>query len=101
LVFWNHGARVPEVVVSFCSVFDVDPSHVFAVFDRQDSGCVSYGVDHEGQRLFVKKALTAHGRHSPPQVPEFPFVPIAAVPAAVLPCGWFVTRRRDLELSES
>jgi serine/threonine-protein kinase len=29
---------------------------VFAVFDRQDSGCLSVGVDVGGQRLFVKAA---------------------------------------------
>ncbi len=31
---------------------------VFAVFDQQDSGCISYGVTHVGRRLFVKTAGT-------------------------------------------
>ncbi|XVV08654.1 hypothetical protein ACQP2X_27825 [Actinoplanes sp. CA-131856] len=29
---------------------------IFAVFDRQDSGNVSYGVEWDGERLFVKTA---------------------------------------------
>jgi hypothetical protein len=34
--------------------------NTFAVFDQQDSGCVSYGVDAgEGRRLFVKTSTTA------------------------------------------
>lgn len=45
-------------------MFDIDASHVFAVFDRQDSGCVAHGVDSHGHRLFVKNALTAEGRSS-------------------------------------
>jgi serine/threonine protein kinase len=33
-----------------------ETGHVFAVFDRQDSGCLSVGVDVAGQRLFLKTA---------------------------------------------
>jgi serine/threonine-protein kinase len=40
------------------------PPDAFAVFDRQDSGCVSYGVDRGGRRIFVKVAATAEGRRS-------------------------------------
>jgi serine/threonine protein kinase len=40
------------------------PSDAFAVFDQQDSGCVSYGVERDGRRLFVKTAVTAGGRES-------------------------------------
>lgn len=37
---------------------DVDLTEPFAVFDEQDSGCVSYGVEHDDRRLFVKVATT-------------------------------------------
>lgn len=40
------------------------PADAFAVFDEQDSGCVSYGVARGGRRLFVKTAQTAAGRDS-------------------------------------
>ena len=30
----------------------------FVVFDQQDSGCLSYGVERDGRRLFVKTAQT-------------------------------------------
>ena len=43
---------------------DVVPADAFAVFDQQDSGCLSYGVEREGHRLFVKSARTAAGRDS-------------------------------------
>src|SRR3546814_8179039 len=33
---------------------DYDRAGAFAVFDRQDSGCVSYGIEVAGRRLFVK-----------------------------------------------
>jgi hypothetical protein len=33
--------------------------HVFCVFDRQDSDCVSYGVEVAGERWFVKTPTTA------------------------------------------
>lgn len=36
----------------------------FAVFDAQDSGCVSYGVEASGRRWFVKTATTAPSRRS-------------------------------------
>jgi len=36
---------------------------VFAVFDRQDSGCVSYGIQDAGRRLFVKRATTPAAAH--------------------------------------
>ena len=40
---------------------DVEPflnqvGNVFKVFDLQDSGCISYGVECDGQRLLVKRA---------------------------------------------
>src|SRR5690348_7366696 len=35
--------------------------HVFNVFDRQDSGCVSYGIASGDARWFVKTAITASG----------------------------------------
>jgi serine/threonine-protein kinase len=40
------------------------PPDAFAVFDQQDSGCLSYGVERDGRRFFVKTALTAAGRES-------------------------------------
>ncbi|MEU7585629.1 serine/threonine protein kinase [Micromonospora sp. NPDC049230] len=36
----------------------------FAVFDEQDSGCLSYGVEEAGRRWLVKTATTAEGRAS-------------------------------------
>lgn len=41
-----------------------DLSAAFAVFDAQDSGCVSYGVEDAGDRFFVKTAVTPGGRAS-------------------------------------
>jgi serine/threonine-protein kinase len=40
------------------------PPDAFAVFDQQDSGCISYGVERDGRKLFVKTAVTAGGRQS-------------------------------------
>jgi serine/threonine-protein kinase len=34
------------------------PVEAFAVFDHQDSGCVSYGVELNAQKVFIKVALT-------------------------------------------
>jgi serine/threonine-protein kinase len=36
----------------------------FAVFDAQDSGCLSYGVEADGDRWFVKKAVRPDARAS-------------------------------------
>jgi hypothetical protein len=36
----------------------------FVVFDAQDSGCLSYGVEEAGRRWLVKTASTAEGRAS-------------------------------------
>lgn len=36
----------------------------YAVFDAQDSGCLSYAVEEAGRRWFVKTATTAEGRAS-------------------------------------
>jgi hypothetical protein len=41
------------------------PPEAFAVFDQQDSGCLSYGIDLNGQRLLVKIATTVPARESP------------------------------------
>lgn len=41
-----------------------DPAAAFAVFDQQDSGCISYGVETAGRRLFVKTAMTDQARES-------------------------------------
>lgn len=37
---------------------------VFRVFDRQDSGCLSYGVAIGAERWFVKTSTTAPARHA-------------------------------------
>lgn len=37
---------------------ELAPPEAFAVFDQQDSGCLSYGTVRGGQRLFVKVAST-------------------------------------------
>ncbi|MGF1618351.1 MAG: hypothetical protein ACFCU2_11200 [Acidimicrobiia bacterium] len=34
-----------------------DPDEAFVVFAHQDSGCLSYGVEREGARWFIKRAL--------------------------------------------
>jgi serine/threonine-protein kinase len=33
------------------------PDEAFVLFNRQDSGCVSYGVESDGRRWFVKSAI--------------------------------------------
>lgn len=38
---------------------DLDPETAFILFDQQDSGCLSYGIDLAGHRWFVKSATTA------------------------------------------
>ncbi len=43
---------------------DVDATRAFAVFDQQDSGCISYGIDAAGRRLFVKTATTPTAQRS-------------------------------------
>jgi serine/threonine-protein kinase len=40
------------------------PEEAFVVFDQQDSGCLSYGVERDGRKLFVKTAQTAAGGKS-------------------------------------
>ena len=40
------------------------PTDAFAIFDAQDSGCLSYGVERAGRRVFVKSAQTLRGRDS-------------------------------------
>jgi serine/threonine-protein kinase len=73
---------------------------VFAVFDRQDSGCVSYGVSVSGDRLFVKTAGTRDAAGSlrsavrfhravrhPTINPVLEAVGFGGVPALVMP--WF------------
>jgi serine/threonine-protein kinase len=40
------------------------PADAFAIFDEQDSGCVSYGAVRAGRKLFVKSAQTPGGRES-------------------------------------
>ncbi|NES29349.1 serine/threonine protein kinase [Micromonospora terminaliae] len=42
----------------------IDREAAFAVFDDQDSGCVSYGVEAEGRRWFVKEAVTPRAQAS-------------------------------------
>ena len=44
--------------------FDLDTmlDRAFVVFGEQDSGCLSYGVDYQGRRWFVKRAITAQAR---------------------------------------
>ncbi len=75
---------------------------VFRVFDRQDSGCVSYGVEVAGERWFVKAPTTAESavplgraiafhaavRH-PAIIPLRNVIDVAGAPALVYPwaCG--------------
>jgi serine/threonine-protein kinase len=53
------GARVDRSTVAH-----LDLSQAFAIFDEQDSGCVSYGIARGGRRLFVKTAKSTRGRES-------------------------------------
>lgn len=41
-----------------------DSTSAFAVFDEQDSGCISYGVETAGGRVFVKTATTSAAHES-------------------------------------
>lgn len=41
-----------------------DIKRAFVVFDAQDSGCLSWGVEHEGRRWFVKAAVEPRARVS-------------------------------------
>lgn len=41
-----------------------DGAGAFAVFDQQDSGCVSFGIEVAGRRLFVKTATTSAAHES-------------------------------------
>jgi serine/threonine-protein kinase len=43
---------------------DYDRAWAFAVFSQQDSGCVSYGIEVAGRRLFVKTATTPAAHES-------------------------------------
>ena len=61
----SHRSRqAAQVVIAWSTVADLDLSQAFAIFDEQDSGCVSYGIARGGRRLFVKTARTARGRES-------------------------------------
>jgi serine/threonine-protein kinase len=40
------------------------PPDAFALFDQQDSGCISYGIERDGRKLFVKTAVRAGARQS-------------------------------------
>ena len=42
----------------------LEQDRAFVVFDAQDSGCLSYGVEAEGSRWFVKRAVRADARAS-------------------------------------
>lgn len=43
-------------------MLDLDLTSAFVVFDAQDSGCLSYGVEADGRRWFVKTAGAPHAR---------------------------------------
>ncbi|MEK7424277.1 MAG: serine/threonine protein kinase [Actinomycetota bacterium] len=45
-------------------MFGFDMADAFAVFDRQDSGCVSFGVTKDGHRLLLKTSVSDDGRES-------------------------------------
>jgi serine/threonine-protein kinase len=53
------------------SVPELIPPNAFAVFEQQDSGCVSYGIVRGGQRRFVKIASTPAARRSLTQAITF------------------------------
>ena len=40
-------------------MWDLDSADAFVVFDRQDSGCLSFGIERDGRRWFVKRATDA------------------------------------------
>jgi serine/threonine-protein kinase len=41
-----------------------DLDHAFAVFDAQDSGCIGYGIEADGARWFVKRAIVPEAAES-------------------------------------
>ncbi|MEU8264837.1 hypothetical protein AB0C02_30005 [Micromonospora sp. NPDC048999] len=45
-------------------MLDLPLASAFTVFDAQGSGCLSYGVEANGRRWFVKKATTPQARVS-------------------------------------
>ena len=50
----------PEIVAAAAELraADLDPGLAFALFDQQDSGCVSFGIEVAGRDWFVKTATT-------------------------------------------
>ena len=70
----NHASREVLLRNGFTQDGDVftrdlvsSEDTVFAVFDRQDSGCLSYGVlTATGERVFVKTSATPEAAESRP-----------------------------------
>lgn len=54
------GGRFAPAAMLSCPI----PPDAFAVFDRQDSGCISFGIQRGAERLFIKTALTTSARKS-------------------------------------
>jgi serine/threonine-protein kinase len=52
-------------------VVDLPLASAFVVFDAQDSGCLSYGVEAGGRRWFVKKATAPQARLSLTRASQF------------------------------
>lgn len=53
-----------EQVAAALALADLAIERAFVVFDQQDSGCLSYGVEAHGHRWFVKTARDAAGAAS-------------------------------------
>jgi serine/threonine protein kinase len=43
---------------------ELEVAAAFTVFDKHDSGCLSYGIELHGRRLFVKTAVTSGAHES-------------------------------------
>jgi hypothetical protein len=62
----------------------------FVVFDERDSGCVSYGIERDGVRVFEKVATTEAARRSLRRAIAFHAVvkhPAIVAPSAVIDAG--------------
>lgn len=53
-----------ELSTSDIAPADLSVDDAFVVFDAQDSGCLSYGVERDGRRWFVKTAVRPEARAS-------------------------------------
>ena len=56
--------RIPTLSLDLPDIGAGETAGVFAVFDQQDSGCLSYGANFDERRFFVKTSTTDAARRS-------------------------------------